>query len=198
MKKFFSLFLMLFILTAFSVSTFGADVSDGIKMHSTWSICKFKDPSGDIDKALQAGAPVDRFKDAMISPCEKIDGNLGLNEGLQNLINLAITSGTQWANGNAYCGVGDSATAEVATQTGLQASTNKTYKAMNTSYPARTTQMVEFRCDYGSSDANYAWEEYTVSTSNSDSGINLNRKTSSKGTKASGETWTLSLQVTFQ
>jgi hypothetical protein len=68
---------------------------------------------------------------------------------------------------------------------------------MDTNYPARTGQTAEWRATFGSGDANYAWEEYTVVNASSDSGKNLNRKTASKGTKSSGETWTLSLQITF-
>jgi uncharacterized cupin superfamily protein len=93
--------------------------------------------------------------------------------------------------------VGDSNAQETASQTGLQASTNKTFKAMDTSYPQRSNQTAEWRATFGASDANYAWEEYTVVNAADDSGKNLNRKTSSKGTKAQGESWTLSLQITF-
>jgi hypothetical protein len=100
-------------------------------------------------------------------------------------------------NSNARLGVGDSNTAEAASQTGLQAATNKTFKAMDSGYPQRSGQTAEWRATFGSSDANYAWEEYTVVNAADDAGVNLNRKVSSKGTKASGETWTLSLQITF-
>ncbi len=130
---------------------------------------------------------------------ERFDANIALNEGLQELIDSICGLGTptKWDSANARIGVGDSNSAEAATQTGLQASTNKTYKAMDSNYPARTNQTAEWRATFGSSDANYAWEEYTVVNAASDTGKNLNRKTASKGTKSSGETWTLSLQITF-
>ena len=122
-----------------------------------------------------------------------------MNEGLQELIDVICGLGTptKWDNANARLGVGDSNAAESATQTGLQAATNKTYKAMDATYPQRSNQTAEWRATFGSSEANYAWEEYTVVNASSDTGKNLNRKISSKGTKASGETWTLSLQITF-
>jgi hypothetical protein len=104
---------------------------------------------------------------------------------------------TKWDSTNARLGVGDSNTAAAATQTGLQAETNKTYKAMDANYLQRSNQTVEWRATFGSSDANYAWEEFTVVNAADDSEKNLNRKVASKGTKASGETWTLSLQITF-
>jgi hypothetical protein len=139
-----------------------------------------------------------QFPEAFINT-EEFESNVALNEGLQALIGLiaGIGSETAWNNANAYLGVGDSNAAENATQTGLQAATNKLWKAMDATYPQRTNQMCDWRATFGSSDANYAWEEYTVVNASSDTGKNLNRKISSKGTKASGETWTLSLQITF-
>src|SRR3972149_69403 len=60
-----------------------------------------------------------------------IEGNLLLNEGITALQNLLIGAAeTAFNNANSYLGVGDSSTAASAGQTGLQASTNKLYKAM--------------------------------------------------------------------
>ena len=98
---------------------------------------------------------------------------------------------------NAYLGVGDSNAAESASQTGLQAATNKLYKAMETGYPQRSGQTVTFRAVFTDGEANWAWEEFSVSNSSGgDTGDNLNRKVSSEGTKVSG-TWTLDLEITF-
>jgi hypothetical protein len=167
-----------------------------------WRIDKFKDPTGEVARKLQAGMriaeAVNLHAQAFIGT-EEFESNIALNEGLQELIDIICGLGTptKWDNSNARLGVGDSNAAESASQTGLQASTNKTFKTMDTSYPSRTNQTAEWRATFGSSEANYAWEEYTVVNASSDTGKNLNRKTSSKGTKASGETWTLSLQITF-
>jgi len=175
---------------------------DKISWKAKWRIDKFKDPEDEIASALQAGMStanaVRLYAEAFICT-EEFEANVALNEGLQELIDIVCGLGTptKWDNSNARLGVGDSNTAENATQTGLQAATNKTYKAMDTSYPARTNQTAEWRATFGTSDANYAWEEYTVVNASTDTGKNLNRKISSKGTKASGETWTLSLQITF-
>jgi hypothetical protein len=173
-----------------------------ISWKAHWRIDKFRDPTGAIAKTMQLGASMTEilrhFPEAFIAT-EEWNDNLGLNEGLGELIDIicGLSTPTKWDNANARLGVGDSNTAEAATQTGLQASTNKTYKTMDTSYPARTNQTAEWRATFGASDANYAWEEYTVVNAATDAGKNLNRKCSSKGTKASGETWTLSLQITF-
>src|SRR6059036_3304204 len=74
------------------------------------------------------------------------DGNLLLIGGVSMLFQALIGNGTATAaqaltyfnNGNARIGVGDSSTAEADTQTGLVASTNKTYKAMDATYPLHT------------------------------------------------------------
>jgi len=175
---------------------------DRVSWKAKWRIDKFKDPTNEIAKALQTGTSTDEaislYGKAFICT-EEFEANIALNEGLQELIDIICGLGTptKWDNSNARLGVGDSNTAESATQTGLQAATNKTFKAMDTGYPQRSNQTAEWRATFGSADANYAWEEYTVVNAADDTGDNLNRKTASKGTKSSGETWTLSLQITF-
>jgi len=175
---------------------------DKIGWKAKWRIDKFKDPEGKIAMILQSGMPmaeaISIYGRAFICT-EEFEANIALNEGLQELIDIICGLGTptKWDNANARLGVGDSNAAESATQTGLQAATNKTYKAMDATYPQRSNQTAEWRATFGSAEANYAWEEYTVVNASSDTGKNLNRKISSKGTKASGESWVLSLQITF-
>lgn len=125
--------------------------------------------------------------------------NVLLNEGINELFTILCSSGgTKFDNGNAYLAVGDSNTAASAAQTGLQASTNKLYKAMDASYPTYgTSQKATWKSTFGGSDANFAWEEFTVANGSSDSAKNLNRKTSSQGTKVSGQTWELTLEITL-
>jgi hypothetical protein len=178
------------------------EINDKIGWKAEWQIHKFKDSKNEIAKLLQAGAKISdvlaMFPNAFMGK-ELIEGNLGLNEGLGELIDIICTLGTptKWDNTNARLGVGDSNTAPAATQTGLQAATNKTWKAMDATYPQRSAQTAEWRSTFGTADANYAWEEYTVVNAADDTGKNLNRCIASKGTKASGETWTLSLKITF-
>lgn len=127
----------------------------------------------------------------------KFKGNVLLNEGIAVLLALLTGgSGTAYSNANAYLGVGESTTAAAASQTGLQGA-SLTYKAMETSYPSISSQTVTFRSVFESADANNAWQEFTVVNASSDSGDNLNRKVSDQGTKASGQTWTLDLAITF-
>jgi hypothetical protein len=127
-------------------------------------------------------------------------GNLLLNEGINELWTILCTasSGTKFDNTNAYLGVGDDTTSESASQTGLQASTNKLYKAMDSGFPTSgTSQLATWRSTFGASDANFNWNEFTVANGNSDASVNLNRKVSNQGTKVSGQQWQLSLQITL-
>lgn len=138
--------------------------------------------------------------DGQALPAESvIEGNLLLSEGIGELWDLVcgLGSPTAFSNANTYIGVGDSTTAESAAQTDLQASTNKTYKAMAATYPQRSGTTVTFQSVFASGDANYAWQEFTVANASSGTGKNLNRKVSDQGTKASGQTWTVQLQVTI-
>lgn len=147
--------------------------------------------------------------------CAEIAGNLLLNEGIQRLQDMTMiatptsnqVAGNPWSNANAFLGVGDTNTAEAATQTELSAAaaaSNRFYKIMNATYPSRSSQTVSFQSDFTTTEANFAWQEWTVAagaTGASGAGfltgtINLNRKVASLGTKASG-TWTLTGQVTL-
>jgi hypothetical protein len=174
---------------------------ENIGWKALWTIYMWgQDSNAKIAQFLQEGGTIEQAMDMFeVAPkTETIESNMGLNEGLEELIDIVcgIDSPTKWDNTNARLGVGNSNTAESATQTGLQGG-SKTFKAMDTGYPQRSNQTAEWRATFGSGEANYAWEEYTVVNAADDTGKNLNRKVSRKGTKDSGETWTLSLQITF-
>lgn len=103
---------------------------------------------------------------------------------------------TAFNNANAYIGVGDSTTVFNAAQTDLQAATNKLRKAMDSTYPTIATNVVTFRATFGTSDANFAWEEVAALNA-STGGTMLNRVVSSLGTKTSAQSWQLTLENTF-
>lgn len=161
----------------------GLSVRERAKWHPKWVIEKY-----DNDEVYKAGTP---------SAVEVYDGNLLLNEGITELLTLLVGGGgTAYNNANARIGVGDSSTAEDATQTDLQATTNKLYKAMDATYPQVSGQTVTFRATFGADDANFAWNEITVDNG-STVAINLNRKVQNMGTKVNPATWVVSLQITI-
>lgn len=127
-----------------------------------------------------------------------VERNLLLNGGINNLLTLvAGTGGTEYDNANAFIGVGDSTTAAAATQTGLQAATNKAYVAMMTSFPTYgTSQKATWKSSFDASTGNFAWAEFIIGTSNVGANA-LNRKVSAQGTKTSGQVWEISLEITL-
>lgn len=177
-----------------------AEIVDAIHRTPLWNIHKFRDHRDRVYKAGRAGLPLKYLLDNFeLIGALNIPNNVLLNEGINELWALvAGTGATKFDNGNAYLGVGDSSAAADATQTGLQASTNKLYKGMDTSYPTYgSSQIATWRATFGGSDANFAWNEITVANGNADAAKNLNRKVQSMGTKASGTSWVASLQITL-
>lgn len=176
-------------------------------MHSDWTIYKFRDPQGEAARLMAAGhsaQDVARMApSADLYAIEAFPGNVALNQGLQAIVRLitkctanTTALGLGWSSGNAYCGVGNSSTAASAAQTGLLGS--HLYAALDADYPKRVNQQAQWRSTFSGTVANFTWYEFTVnSTGTNATGRNLNRKVSTKGTKANGESWTLELDVTF-
>lgn len=163
---------------------------------------KFRDCDGQVEAASKAGLPMEdivrQFEDRHLCT-EEWHQNVALNEGLGAIIDLitGISSPTKWDNSNARVEVGNGTASATPSQTGLQGA-SKAYATMDTGYPQKDGQTAKWRGTFGSGSAEFAWEEYSVCNSGDDStGINLNRKVESKGTKGSGETWTLEIQVTL-
>ena len=178
---------------AFAGSVFGAPQFSTIE----GGLLGFIMGSPMVVSALRAGEPI---ADVLSRLRHLFKGNVLLNEGINQLWTILCTasSGTKFDNTHAYLGVGDSTTAEDPAQTGLQASSNKLYKAMDSGFPTYgTSQLATWRATFGGSDANYPWQEFTVANGSSDSATNLNRKVSNQGTKVSGQQWQLSLQITL-
>lgn len=161
--------------------------------------------SGEDQVALAAALGID-------AEVVEVEGNLLMYGGAsvlwQALIgNASGTAGqalTRFDNTNAAIGVGDSTTAAAATQTNLQASTNKLRKAMDATYPQHTdattsgAASIVFRSTFATSDANWAWQEWGVFNSATDAtGRMLQRKVESLGTKTSAAAWTLTVTLTL-
>jgi hypothetical protein len=177
-------------------------VKDFARWRSRWTLVDFLDPDGTVEAAGKAGVSLielqRRFRDRIVKH-QTFVGNLLLNEGINLLWTLGCGgSGTAWNNANSYTGVGDSNTAAAATQTGLQASTNKQYKAVDSGYPTYgSSQQAVWQTTFGTGDANFSWQEITVANGSSDSATNLNRKVQDMGTKTSAVTRVATLTVTL-
>lgn len=171
-------------------------LNDDIKWRVRWQVEKFE---GDFASDAE-------IREAGVEPYEVIEGegNLLVFGGASALWDLLIGAANvaAYSNANAHIGVGDSSTAAAATQTDLQAATNKLRKAMEASYPDHTDGTADgaddivFRSVFGTSEANFAWEEWAV-FNHATTGRMLNRKVASLGTKASGSTWTFTVTLTL-
>jgi len=155
-----------------------------------------------IDTGL-AGDPYDIFEGA---PNLLMYG--GASCQWQTLIgNGTTTAGqalTYFSNAQAAIGSGDSTTAAAATQTDLQAATNKVRKAMDATYPLHTdgttsgAASIVFRSTFATTDANWAWQEWGVfNSATAATGRMLNRKVESLGTKTSAATWQFTVTLTL-
>ena len=163
--------------------------------------CEFRveKRQGDIDKCQTPAQRLAFLEE--VKPYEIIKGedncllNSGINE-MWDLITGVVTGATHiFDNAAAQIGVGDSSTGAAATQTDLQAAVNKTYKGMEATFPTSTSQKATFKSSFGSADANYVWAEWVVKQTTSTKCIN--RKVEAMGTKVSGSTWTLEVNITL-
>jgi hypothetical protein len=97
---------------------------------------------------------------------------------------------------NARIGVGDSSTAFAASQTDLQAATNKFRKLVD-SAPVRSNNSVDFTSTFTTSEANFAWNEMALFNSSSGDYMATRRTLSGFGTKTSSDTWIVTITVVF-
>lgn len=126
---------------------------------------------------------------------------MGLTSVVGNIIAAHITGDNStyayFNNANAYLGVGDDATAfNGSTQTDLVAATNKLRKAMNATYPTRSTNVLTAQSTFQTGDANWHWQEWGFFNASSGSQM-LARQVSDLGTKTSASTWQLTVTITF-
>lgn len=119
------------------------------------------------------------------------------NAGAVLLAICAMNDSATFLNSsNAHLGVGSSSTAFSAAHTDLQAVTDKLRKAMEAAYPTRSSGALTFRSLFGTSDANFAWNEWGVFNA-STAGTMFSRKVESLGTKANTQSWQLTVTLTF-
>ena len=112
-------------------------------------------------------------------------------ESITNDDNLVLTANYSGTGGT---GSGAFITAN-ASDTGLVGTTE--YQPMEATYPQISGRGVTWRAVFTGTEANFDWLEFTVANGNSNAADNLNRRLSNQGTKASGQTWTADLTITF-
>jgi hypothetical protein len=150
---------------------------------AVWTIRKFAN-----DEAVRKNQPFEVVK---------FKGNCLCNEGINEFITLGCGTGaTKYDNTNANLIVGTGSGAAQATDTEATF-TAGVKKGMMAGYPTYgTSQKMTFKASYGSGDANQAWNEFGILNAAS-AGKLLNRKVSAQGTKTSGQTWELTLEITL-
>ena len=125
----------------------------------------------------------------------RFEKNCLLNEGINELFTLICSaSGTKFDNTNAQVGTGTDSTPADPSDSAL---TNGVWKGMEGGYPTYgTSQKATWKGIYGSGDANQAWNEFSV-RNGATADIMLHRKVSSQGTKQSGQTWELTIEISL-
>lgn len=122
--------------------------------------------------------------------------NAFVNAGGALVLNLIIgAGGTVFSAANANIGVGDSSSSTTSGMTDLQAGSNKLRKGMDATYPSLSGQTMSWKATFGSSEANFAWNEAAIFNASS-AGTMLCRATGSFGTKSSGTSWQFTYSCT--
>lgn len=172
-------------------------ILDAMRHRTMWSIARWGSEEDRVRGVIYGAAQA--LKMFGVPQFSAFPGNVLLDEGINELWSLvAGTGGVKFDSANAYLGVGDSAAGEDHTHTGLQAAVNKLWKGMMATYPTYGTLLkATWKSEFTSAEANYAWNEFTVVNATSDTGDNLNRKVSAQGTKVSGQTWELTLEISL-
>lgn len=190
---------------------------DGIRWHAFARVIKYDaDTIAEITKELghEPSGPDLRMLEARygLKPDGEAyaDGNLLTTAGLDRITKLIIGgAGNAFSNTNSYVGVGDG-NASVPTPTtsdvNLTATTNKYFQQADGSNPTQSNGVITCNCTYTGSNANFAWNEWCFGIANTGpvtagstipTGVMLNHKGQSLGTKGSGSTWTLQATITL-
>lgn len=127
------------------------------------------------------------------------------NSSAANTGSSAEGANASYNNAQARIGVGDSSTAAAATQTDLQAATNKQFVGMDATFPTTASQSVSFQATFSTSVANFAWNEFVADNCNGSNstattrsgGSTLDRVVSAQGTKLNTQTWQPKLTLTI-
>lgn len=141
-----------------------------------------------------------------------VDGNLLTTAGLNRITNLIIGGGGQaFTNSRAAIGVGNSATAAAITDAALGANTasNSWWQGPDAANPTQANGVITCNATFASADGNFAWNEWgwgiataavspnAVFNTATTTGVLVNHKVQSLGTKVAGAVWTLQATITL-
>ena len=162
--------------------------SEHVAWEVHWRVEKFL--SKTLDDVLSSG-------EKPYEVCSDVQ-NIILDTGANEMLKLigGVSGAVAFSAANAKIYVGDDTTAEAASQTGVLATTNKAYAAMDSGYPSVSGRTIVFRASFDDATANFAWRESAVTNGSGVGEISMNRKVSSLGTKVTG-TWTLQITISL-
>jgi hypothetical protein len=171
-------------------------------------IGKFRDPDGMVEALSKAGMPISgliEFLPDRFIVLEEWEGNVLCNLGIQVLWYNTTTAGGGtdttaglFSNAHAviYTGTGAPGVAAANTYANLTAGVAL---SMDSTYPKFINGIytqVAFHGTAGSGVANQAWAQYAVANADA-TPVLLNYLEAAKGTKVSGETWTIEIDITI-
>jgi len=135
-------------------------------------------------------------------------GNMLMNVGINQLWSQLKINTQLWDQTHTGIGVGNSTTAESASHNDLQGA-SKRYNQCDSGFPALPgVQNIQFAATFGTSEANFAWNEYSLIVPNTTTAFTpgttkptnyviLNRKVVSLGTKTSSDIWIFTATLTL-
>lgn len=190
----------------------GAEVSlrDVCRASTIWTVRKYdKADTNFVLRKLLGVSPIDAdFRRLGCPPYSvaRVEGNLITNAGWTRLMNLLTNQGATQALDATHTriGVGNSNTAEAYADTDLGAAAGSTNRWFQLVSGAGTlgTRTLAFSASFGTADGNFAWNEFGIdfglASGNTVTAPLFNHKAGiAQGTKASGQTWTVTATITF-
>lgn len=176
--------------------------------YTVWQIDRWDlGSTGWATQRLGRAPQADDFAALRIRPYlrTEVEGNLITNAGWTRLMNLLTNQGATQALDatHARIGAGNGSTAEAYTDTDLSAAAGSANRWFQLVGGAGTlgTRTLAFTATFGTADGNFAWAEFGIdfgtASGNTVTAPLFNRKVSSQGTKASGQTWAATATITF-
>lgn len=161
----------------------------GISEHSQWRVQWKVDKWFDPARKLAGFAP-----DEVVYDTQNIILDTGANEMLKL---ISGTGGTAFSAADAWIFVGTDSSTENAAQNGVLATgANRASAKLDSGYPVVSGRQIEYRATFGENDANFAWNEASITNGNGTNAVSMNRKVKPLGTKVGGM-WTIQITISL-